>query len=54
MGGGVVVVRDFCWVADGYFDMINLVVVNVVNELDGCSVESDKCWQEVFDEMADV
>ena len=54
VGCGVVVVRDFCWVADGYFDIINLVMGRVVNELDGCSVESDKCRQEVLDEMLDM
>ena len=40
--------------ADGYFDIIDLVVGSVVNELDGYSVESDECRQEVLDEMPDM
>ena len=47
-------VRDFCWVADGYFNIVDVVVKGVVDELYGCSVDSYECRQAVIDEMPDM
>ena len=54
VGRSVVMVRDFCWVADGYFNIVDVVVEGVVDELYGCSVDSHECRQAVIDEMPDM